>query len=181
MKKPNFLGYAVAALLVAGLVAFTAPSAKAQVSATSNARVEISTPISIAKDTDMDFGTLSAPTGSAAAKWILTPSGGLSEIAGTNSVDLFTLDHHESKFTATGESGAAYDIAASVTTNFGATASGSLSLDELTTDPPIGSGTGLLSSTQVIKVGGRLLIDPFTTKGTNGGGTPAEITVTVNY
>ena len=69
MKQPNFMKYAVVVFLVAGLVALTAPSAKAQTNnATGGVTVTVANALSVIVNPAaenggrMDWGLLAAPT-----------------------------------------------------------------------------------------------------------------------
>ena len=156
-----------------GLVAFTAT--KAQSTATATATATVITPISISKNTDMNFGNLAVASGTGGTL-VLAPAGTrsstsgvtLPSTAGTVSAATFTV-------TGTGSSTYAITLPGSVTlTHSGGVQT--MSAGSFTSNPSV---TGVLSSgTQDIAVGATLTVAAGQLAGVY---TSGNFNVTVNY
>ncbi|HZH63790.1 MAG TPA: DUF4402 domain-containing protein [Flavisolibacter sp.] len=164
----------VAAILVAGVVT----TANAQSTAYATTTAVLVTPISIAKTTDMHFGTVAA-SGTAGTVVLndlngRTPTGGVSlpsgGIAPTSAV-----------FTVTGQGNSGFSIsipsAAITLTNGGAT----MTVDNFICDG--GAATTLDAGTKILKIGATLNVPANAVGGTytNALGNASALFVTVNY
>lgn len=176
MKKPSIAKYAVVLVLMAGLVAFTAPSAKAQSNTTTiDAVVTIAQAIGITGGATLDFATVSAPVSGGPGTILVTTGGSFTAGGGSLVISGTPV---AGRFDVTGVGNATYSITGPIVEdNFTATG---LSLGTLTRNP---SMTGALTGggTESIDIGGTLSITTFATAGVNGGGNPAKIRLTVNY
>lgn len=153
--------------LLTVMVAFTAAT-YAQVSATATATAVIFTPLTISSTVDMDFGTLASAGGGTLVLNLdntLTPSAGVTVIAGTPTA---------ASFTVTGIIDATYSmtIPALITLASGA--------NSMTVDPITDNSTGTLTGgTETFAVGGTLNVSAAQPAGTYTNTT--DLTVTVNY
>ena len=153
-------------------------SSFAQATATASASANIITPISIAKDVDMNFGNV-AVSATIAGTAVLAPAG-TRTTGGAGGVTLpaTTGTVSAAQFTVSGQ--AAYTYAITLPTSCVITdgASHNMTVDNFTSTP---SATGLLSGTgtQVLNVGATLNVSAAQASGlyTNATGVP----VTVNY
>ena len=153
--------------LLTVMVAFSAAT-HAQVSATANASAVIFTPLTISSTVEMDFGTLASAGGGTLVLNLdnsLTPSAGVTVIAGTPTAASFTVE---------GISGATYSISipASITLADGG--------NTMTVNPITNNSTGTLTGGEdTFAVGGTLNVSAGQLPGTYTNTT--DLTITVNY
>ncbi len=172
MKKTDFAKYANIGLLVAGVVAFTAPSAEA-VSDTINTNVQISPAIAITGVDSLVFGTFSAPTSGLATWTVAATDNTMTEDVTTDSVDFITDDHSRGTFDVTGANAASYTISTSVSSAFSGTGVTLTAINTFPTTPGTLSGSGA----QTVQVGGTVTIAVGAASGLRNG----SIEMTVNY
>lgn len=144
----------------------------AQSTATASATATFLVPISIAKNADLNFGTL-ASSGTAGTA-VLTTAGALSK---TNGVTIVSGTPTAAQFTVTGDSNKSFSVTRPASIVLTGSVSGSLTL---TLADDLGGATGtLVSGTKVIKVGGTLAVPANTVAGvySNASG----LSITVNY
>jgi Domain of unknown function (DUF4402) len=164
--------------VASGLALLASSSAFAQqnASATAAANAQVITPISIAKDTDMEFGKIAV--GATGGTVVLgtdnsaTPSGSISRPAQSAGNPAAAA----AAFTVTGEGSYTYSITLpSSPVTLTGSVSGTMTLDTFVSNP---SGTGTLSSgTQSLKVGATLTAGNNQASGTYTG----TFSVTVAY
>ena len=172
MKNLNKL---IAASLM--LVAFTTNS-NAQSTAYSSATATLLTPISIAKNTDLNFGTLaaSATAGTVVIDYVngRTKTGGVKLLAGSAA-------EKTAVFTVTGEGTNTFSISipSSITLTNGA--SQTMVVNSITCQE--GTSNQLISGTKVLKVKGTLVVSANQNAGvyTNTATDNTGLYVTVNY
>jgi hypothetical protein len=156
-------------------VGFTT-SASAQSTANATVTTTLITPLSIAKTTDMNFGTIAATAtaGTVVLDYAnaLTPTGGVKLITGGAAPSI-------ASFTVTGEGTSSFSIQTPTTVNLTGTAGGSLSVDNITAD--LGGTNALIAGSNVIKVKGTLTVPANAVAGVYNLTTAADFFVTVNY
>ena len=166
-------------LTAAALMLFAfATSSNAQSTAYSTATATLLTPISIAKNTDLHFGTLAA---SATAGTVVldyadgrTKTGGVKLLTGTSA-------EKTAVFTVTGEGTNTFSISIPSSISLSDGATHSMTINGLTCDE--GTSSQLSSGTKVIKVKGTLVVSANQSAGvyTNTATDNTGLYVTVNY
>ena len=173
MKNTLRLSAALALVLSAGSFS----KASAQASATATASATIVTPISITKNTDMNFGNV-AVNATTPGTVLMTPAGArtpgggvtLPATAGPVAAASFTVD---------GQAG--YTYAITLPTLPLAITSGSNSMDVHSfTSSPSSTGTLDVNGTETLTVGATLDVDAAQAAGTYVSATPFEVTVNYN-
>lgn len=152
---------------------FIVSSAFAQASATADASATIVTPISIVKNTDMDFGNVA--TNGAVGTVVLTPGGARSFTGGvTLPASMGTVT--AASFTVSGSGAYTYAITlpSSVTITSG---SDNMTVNTFTSTPA--TAGALTGGEQIITVGATLNLVASQAEGSYTSATP--FTVTVNY
>ncbi len=173
MKNPSFAKYAVVLLLLAGLVALTAPSAKAQNNATASVTVTVAEAIGVAKTGDMNWGLLAAPTtGTGNSDFRIATDGTVSLLGtGSQTGKVLTSAGSSAEFTVEGETGETVTLTLSKTDPDGTNAI----LSALVSD--VGPTLTLTSGTDFVIVTADLELTPEAADGTFVG----SITLTANY
>jgi hypothetical protein len=155
------------------VIGFSATSF-AQSSATADATATLITPISIAKDVDLNFGTISS---SATDGTITISNAGVASQTGGATLISGGAARTAAKFTVTGESGSTITVSCPTTINL---TSGSNTLVVNAIAPDSGATTAIGSGgTKVINVGGTLVVPGASVGGVYTNTT--DLTVTVNY
>jgi hypothetical protein len=162
-------------LMALAMTAIAGGKAYAQASATSNVTATVITPISITKNTDMNFGELAA--GATAGTVVLDPAG---TVTVTGGVDAGAGTPTAATFTVSGEPNATYAItlpATAVTIDDGA--GNTMTVDTFTSTP---TPTGTLDGTgnQTLSVGATLNVGANQVAGTYGAGATFDVTVEYN-
>jgi len=167
MKK--LIALFAAVVLVAGLTS----TVNAQVTATATGSATIITPISIAKNVDMNFGNVAV--GATLGSVVLTPAGTRSIIGGVT-LPAVTGTVTAAQFTVSGLGTSTFSISLPSTYTITSGAN-TMNIDTFTSTPS-GSGT-LVAGTLIVKVGATLDVAASQPAGsyTNATGFP----VTVNY
>jgi hypothetical protein len=153
---------------------FSTTSVLAQASATATASATIVTPISISKNTDMNFGNIA--TDGSVGTVVLSPSNGRTSTGGVT-LPATTGTVTAASFTVSGSGSYTYAITlpSSVTITSG---SDQMTVDTFTSTP---STTGTLSSgEQIITIGATLNLVASQAEGTYTSGTPFAVTVNYN-
>jgi hypothetical protein len=161
-----------AGICLSGL--FIVSSAFAQASATADASATIVTPISIAKDADMNFGNVA--TNGAVGTVVLAPAGTRTATGGVTLSTATPGTVTAAAFTVSGSGSFAYAITlpSSVVITSG---SDNMTVNTFTSTP---ASTGALTSgEQIIKIGATLNLVASQAEGSYTSATP--FTVTVNY
>ena len=144
----------------------------AQSTATASSTALFLVPISITKNTDMNFGTLASSATAGTA--VLSTSSVLSK---TEGVTIVSGTPTAAQFTVTGEGSKTFSVSRPASIELTGPASATLTL---TLADDLSGTTGTLSSgTKVIKVGGTLAVPANTVAGTYSNAT--GLYVTVNY
>lgn len=152
---------------------FIGSSAFAQASATANASATIVTPISIVKNTDMDFGNVA--TNGAVGTVVLTPAGARSFTGGVT-LPATTGTVTAASFTVSGSESFTYAI--TLPTSVTITSGTDAMIVNTFTSTPVTTGI-LTGGSQVINVGATLNLVASQAEGAYTSATP--FTVTVNY
>lgn len=159
-------------------IVMTAFSVSAMAQATATATATIITPISIAKNIDMNFGNV--VTSTAPGTVVLTPAGTRTANAGASILAAQPGTVTAAAFTVSGSAGLTYTITlpASVTINNGVP---SMIVNTFTSTPVAGAGTGTIGvgGTQALSVGATLNVAANQAAGVYTSGT--AFTVTVGY
>jgi len=158
--------------LVFGAAVLASTAAFAQSSATANATARIITAISLAKNTDLNFGDI-VPGGTAGTV-VLTPAGVRTPAGGIVAV---TNTFTPAAFTVSGQAGGLYTVTlpvAAVTLSSGAN---SMTVDTFTSNPSGTAGVIAGGGTQALAVGGTLHVGATQASGTYTG----TFTVSVAY
>jgi len=167
MKKVLTIGFCLLGIL------FTS-SAFAQATATANASATIVTPISITKNSDMNFGNIA--TDGTVGTVILSPAGGRTFTGGVT-LPAVTGTVTAASFTVNGSGSYTYAISLPSTLTITSGAD-SMIVNDFTSTP---SSTGTLSSgTQIINVGATLNLVASQAEGTYTSATPFAVTVNYN-
>ena len=155
-------------LLVLG---FSATTFAQSTSSAATASATLLVPISIAKTTDMSFGTIASSA--TAGTVVLDYSNGTTVTGG---VHKFTGTTTTAQFTVTGDSNKTFSISYPETLTLTGSVSGTLSV-AVTSD--LGATGTLVSGSKVINVGGTLTVPANTVAGTYSN--TQDLKVTVNY
>ena len=166
--KTTFKIFALATLIL-GL---STSSFAQSTSGAATASATLLVPISIAKTTDMNFGTVaaSATAGTVVLDYanVTTVTGGVTKFAGTTST---------ASFTVTGEGSKAFSISYPTTVTLTGSVSGSLIVDNIVCEQ--GASNTLSSGTKVLNVKGILNVPANSVAGSYTN--TADLKVTVNY
>ncbi len=153
------------------VLGFSATTFAQSTSASATASATLLVPISIAKTTDMSFGTIasSATAGTVVLDYAngTTVTGGVHKFSGTTTT---------AQFTVTGDSNKTFSISHPATITLTGSVSGTLSV---AINNELGETGTLVSGTKVINVGGTLTVPANTVAGTYSNST--DLKVTVNY
>ena len=187
MRTPSHTFRLLGAVLAAGLIS---GQAMAQVTATADTFAAVLKPLTLTKNSDLNFGVLLAAAGDAT----INPIDGtrtFSGNAGGSNAPGATIPTRAA-FALTGISGATYSISATKATviltntvtsadTLTVTLSGVHTLTENKTNPAATASTGTLSAagSDVLGVGGKLTLASTTVVGNYAN--PAGIELTVNY
>lgn len=171
MKKTYLAKLAIVGFTMAIAFAFMGTGAQAE-TGTISSTVSIATPITINSDSNLIFGTFTAPS-TATDAWTINASTGALTFTGTDGVDIFTNDHHRGGFTINGENSAAITYSAVRTVDF---TDAALSLTAVTLNPSAASNLNS-SGVLVLTVGGTVAIGTAAVSGAD----VATIELTANY
>ena len=172
MKKTYLAKLAIVSFTVVAAFAFMGTSTQAE-TGTVASTVSIATPITIASDSDLVFGTFTAPSTGNHTWTISATDGSLSNGGEQDSQDLFSADHKAGGFTINGENDAAITYSAIVLTDF---TDAALSLTAVTVNPSAASNLNS-SGDLVLGVGGTVKIGSAAPTGTAA----ATIQLEANY
>lgn len=171
----------ISKILTAALVLAFVNKSQAQSTASADAFATIITPISIAKDRDMNFGNIAVQSstsqaGAVGGTVVLSPAGGRT-VTGGVSLPTAAGTVQSARFNVTGDGNRTYAITLpgtiQLTVQGGGTAT--MSVGTFTSTP---SGTGQLNNgSQFVEVGATLAVSLDQTPGTYAG----SFEVTVNY
>ena len=175
INKPNFMKTLKRFSVVAVIILAFSASAFAQASATSNASATIVAPISIANNTEMNFGNVAV---GATAGTVILATDGSRTTGGGVTLPTTTGTVTAAQFTVTGQANFTYSItlpAAATTISSGAN---NMTVDTWTSNP---NSTGDLGAggSQVLLIGATLNVLASQPSGAYTSATP--FTVTVNY
>ncbi len=170
MKKLSFVKYAVVVFLVAGLVALTAPSAKAQNNATGGVSVVVADAIVVVVDVNaghfglMDWGLLAAPTpGTGNTTFQLDDLGVVSRASGSLTGKVLDSDGAVATFKIEGQSGKVVTLTLSKTDPDAVKATLS------TPSSPSGTTVTLTGGVAFVKVKADLTLTPAAAGATHSG------------
>jgi len=153
------------------ILGFSANSFAQSISAPATASATLLVPLSIAKTTDMSFGTI-ASTGTAGTVVLdyangTTVTGGVTKFGGTITT---------AQFTVTGDTDKTFSISHPATITLTGSVAGTL---EVAINNQLGTSGTLVSGTKVINVGGTLTVPANTVAGVYSN--TQDLKVTVNY
>ena len=172
--KQFFKGIAIAALVIV-----SASKINAQATAYASTTAVLVTPISIAKTTDMHFGTIAA---SATAGTVELDFADTRTATGGASLPAGSLLQKTAVFTVTGEGASGFSISVpSAPITLTGSVAGSMTVGSFVCDA--GAATTLSGGTKVLKVKATLNVPANTVAGvyTNNLGNASALFVTVNY
>ena len=170
MKKGTKLILAALIMLVSASGSF------GQSTATATATATIVTPISIAKDVDMNFGNVAVQTGTGGTV-VLTPAG-VRSVTGGVTLPVVNGTVTAASFTVNGQGAYTYAITLPSTNLTISSGANTMVVNTFTSTP---SATGALTAgTQTLNVGATLTVAAAQAAGVYVSGTPFNVTVNYN-
>ncbi len=171
MKKTYLTKLAIVCFTVVVAFAFMGTGVQAATGSVAST-VSIAVPITIVGDSDLVFGTFTAPSTGTHSWTVSAFNGFITDGAEQNSVDLFSGDNSRGVFTISGANNATVTYSVAITNDFGDTGT---TLSALTVSPASTQSLGG-SGDLTVGVGGTVSLTDAAANGSD-----ALITMTANY